>query len=187
VEGKKHRVVAPLLGSAVFFCLAPGLAVGVVPGTLAGWQIGPPFFGLAVLRVVGVILIIIGAASLLDSFARFALEGHGTPAPVAPPVILVVSGQYRYVRNPIYIAVVASIVGQALLFGSTLVLAYSGVVWCVFHLLVVGYEESTLRRQFGQSYGAYQAGVRRWWPRAKPWNPAKGATLEESGHRTPMH
>jgi protein-S-isoprenylcysteine O-methyltransferase Ste14 len=184
VEEKKHRAVAPLLGSAVLFCLAPGLAAGVVPGTLVGWQIGPPFVGLAVIRVVGVILIIIGAASLLDSFARFALEGHSTPAPVAPPVILVVSGQYRYVRNPIYIAVVASIVGQALLLGSTLVLGYSGIVWCVFHLLVVGYEEPTLRSQFGESYGAYQAGVRRWWPRVKPWNPAEARTLEESRHRT---
>jgi protein-S-isoprenylcysteine O-methyltransferase Ste14 len=179
VEEKKHRVVAPVLGSAVFFCLAPGLAAGVVPGALAAWQIGPPFLGLPVLRVVGVILIIITAASLLDSFARFALEGHGTPAPVAPPVILVVSGQYRYVRNPIYIAVVASIVGQALLFGSTLVLGYSAILWCIFHLLVVKYEEPTLRRQFGDSYGAYQAGVRRWWPRVKPWSPAEARTLEE--------
>ena len=171
MEEKKQRVVAPLLGSAVFFCVAPGLAAGVVPGALVGWQIGPPFLGLAFLRVVGIILIILGAASLLESFARFALEGHGTPAPVVPPVILVVSGQYRYVRNPIYIAVVASIVGQALLFGSILVLGYSGIVWCVFHFLVVGYEEPTLRWQFGESYNAYQASVRRWWPRVRPWHP----------------
>ena len=183
MEEKKQRVIAPLLGSALFFCVAPGLAAGVVPGMLVGWQMGPPFLGLAALRVVGVILIILSAASLLDSFARFALEGHGTPAPVAPPVILVMSGQYRYVRNPIYIAVVASIVGQAMLFGSIVVLGYSGIVWCVFHLLVVGYEEPTLRLQFGESYSAYQAGVRRWWPRVKPWNPAGAETLKDLGDR----
>lgn len=180
MEEKKHSVVAPVLGSAVFFCLAPGLVAGVLPGTLVGWQIRPPSLGLAVLCVVGVILIIIGAVSLLDSFARFALQGHGTPAPVAPPATLVLSGQYRYVRNLIYMAVVASIVGQALLFGSTRVLGYSGIVWCVFHLVVVWYEEPTLRWQFGESYGAYQAGVRRWWPRIKPWNAAEAPTLEES-------
>ena len=170
---KKQSVWAPLLGSFIFFCVAPGVVAGIIPGEIAGWQIGPPFLGLSVLRVVGVFLIIIGAACLLESFARFAIKGHGTPAPVAPPSTLVVSGLYRYVRNPMYIAVVATILGQALLFGSIGVLILAGAVWCLFHLFVIAYEEPTLRWQFGESYVAYQAGVRRWWPRVKPWSPAK--------------
>jgi protein-S-isoprenylcysteine O-methyltransferase Ste14 len=178
---KKHGVLAPLLGSAVFLCVAPGIVAGIVPGALAGWQIGPSFLGPGVFRVVGVLLITIGGAGLLDSFARFALQGRGTPALVAPPAILVVSGLYQYVRNPMYMAVVATILGQALLFGSTWVLGYAGIVWCLFHLLVVGYEVPALRWQFGESYGAYQAGVRRWWPRVKPWSLAEAGGLEKPG------
>jgi protein-S-isoprenylcysteine O-methyltransferase Ste14 len=184
VEEKKQGVWAPLLGSFIFFCVAPGVVAGIIPGEIAGWQIGPPFLGLGVFRVVGVLLIIIGAACLLESFARFAIKGHGTPAPVAPPATLVVSGLYRYVRNPMYIAVVATILGQALLFGSIGVLGLAGAVWCLFYLIVIAYEEPTLRWQFGDSYSAYQAGVRRWWPRVKPWSLAKASGLEESGRRT---
>jgi protein-S-isoprenylcysteine O-methyltransferase Ste14 len=146
---KNHGVLGPLLGSAIFFCVAPGVVAGVVPGLLAGWQVGPSLLGLGLFRLVGVLLITIGAAGLLDSFARFALQGRGTPAPVAPTATLVVSGLYRYVRNPMYLAVVAAILGQALLFGSTWVLGYAGIVWCLFHLFVVAYEEPTLRGQFG--------------------------------------
>jgi len=173
--GVKNRgVVGPVLGSAVFFCVAPGLAAGVVPGAIAGWHIGPPFLGLDLFRVIGAALIIIGTAGLLDSTARFALLGRGTPAPFAPPANLVVSGLYRYVRNPMYVAIVAAIFGQALLFGSMLVLGYAGVVWCVFHLFVTKCEEPVLLLQFGESYGLYQAGVRRWLPRIKPWSPIEG-------------
>ena len=163
-----------LLGSAIFFCVAPGLVAGVGPGAIAGWQIGPPFLGLCFFRVIGVILIIIGAAGLLDSMARFALKGRGTPAPFAPPATLVISGLYRYVRNPMYVAIVAAILGQALLFGNIAVLGYSVVVWCLFHLFIIKVEEPTLRSQFGESYSAYQSGVRRWWPRIKAWSRAEG-------------
>jgi protein-S-isoprenylcysteine O-methyltransferase Ste14 len=169
VVSRVRGLVGPILGSAVFFCLAPAVVAGIVPGLLAGWHIRPAFLGLSALRVVGVVLMVAGGLSLLDSFARFALQGRGTPAPIAPTATLVVSGQYRYVRNPMYIAVVTTILGQALLFGSTRVLGYGASVWCAFHVFVLAYEEPTLRGQFGQAYAAYQAGVRRWWPRVTPW------------------
>ncbi|MEW6669250.1 MAG: isoprenylcysteine carboxylmethyltransferase family protein [Thermodesulfobacteriota bacterium] len=181
---KKHGVLAPLLGSAVFFCVAPGVVAGVAPGAIASWQIGPPLLGLGVFRVVGVMLIIVGVGGLLDSTARFVLQGHGTPAPLASPSTLVVSGLYRHVRNPMYVAIVAAILGQAMLFGSIQVLGYTCVVWCFFHFFVIAYEEPTLQWQFGENYGAYRACVRRWWPRIKPWNPAEARNLEVSGHRT---
>jgi protein-S-isoprenylcysteine O-methyltransferase Ste14 len=163
--------LGPVLGSAVFFCLAPGVVAGFVPGALARWHIQAAFLGLGAFRVVGGVLIVAGGLSLLDCFARFAFQGRGTPAPIAPTATLIVSGQYRYVRNPMYVAVVAAILGQALLFGSTRVLGYAGLVWCAFHLFVLAYEEPTLDRQFGRAYSAYQAGVRRWWPRVTPWSP----------------
>jgi protein-S-isoprenylcysteine O-methyltransferase Ste14 len=169
VVNRVRGLVGPVLGSAVFFCLAPGVVAGIVPGLLASWHIRPAFLGLGALRVVGVVLMVSGGLSLLDSFARFALQGRGTPAPIAPTAALVVSGQYRYVRNPMYVAVVTTILGQALLFGSTRVLGYGALVWCAFHVFVLAYEEPTLRGQFGEAYAVYQAGVRRWWPRVTPW------------------
>lgn len=168
---RARRAAGPVVGSALFFCVAPGVVAGVVPGVLAGWRIGRPFLGIDGVRIVGVALMTAGGLGLLDCFARFALEGRGTPAPLAPTRTLVVSGAYRYVRNPMYVAVVATILGQALLFGSVRVLGYAALVWCAFQVFVVAYEEPTLRKQFGEAYVGYQAGVRRWWPRLRPWNP----------------
>ncbi len=70
-----------------------------------------------------------------------------------------------------YVGVVATILGQGFLFGSIGVLGFALVVWGFFHLFVIAYEEPTLKWQFGESYKIYQAGVRRWWPRLKPWRP----------------
>jgi protein-S-isoprenylcysteine O-methyltransferase Ste14 len=106
---------------------------------------------------------------LLDSFARFALQGLGTPAPVMPPKRLVVTGFYRYVRNPMYVAVTALIAGQGLLFGSVTVLEYGAIVWAGFFLFVVVYEEPVLGEQFADEYKRYRANVRRWLPRITPW------------------
>jgi protein-S-isoprenylcysteine O-methyltransferase Ste14 len=158
-----------LLGSLVFLVLAPGAVSGLVPWWLSRWQLQPPFLGLAPLRVLGGILVAAGVAALLDSFARFALRGLGTPAPVAPPRHLVVTGLYRHVRNPMYVANVAAVLGQALLLGDARVLWYAGVLWLAFHLFVLGYEEPALGRTFGAEYDAYRASVPRWIPRITAW------------------
>jgi protein-S-isoprenylcysteine O-methyltransferase Ste14 len=164
----KHRVSA-VLGSIVFFCVAPGTFAGYVPYRLTRWRIGPPLLGIPALRWVGGAMIAMGVAGLVECFARFALQGRGTPAPIAPPDVLVASGFYRHVRNPMYVAVLSVVLGQALLFGSVAVLEYAAVAFLAVHLFVLGYEEPTLQRQFGQSYETYRANVRRWWPRLRPW------------------
>jgi protein-S-isoprenylcysteine O-methyltransferase Ste14 len=105
----------------------------------------------------------------VESIVRFVVKGRGTPAPVLPPERLVVSGLYRHVRNPKYVAVVSIIAGQALIFGSVALLWYAGAVWLAFHTYVVLDEESTLARRFGADYDRYRAHVRRWWPRLRPW------------------
>jgi protein-S-isoprenylcysteine O-methyltransferase Ste14 len=127
---------------------------------------------LPVLRVIGVLLIIAGVPVLLDSFARFALTGLGTPAPVFPTRHLVVSGLYQYVRNPMYIAVVSVIIGQGLLFGDIRVMEYGVLVWLGFHLFVLAYEEPVLRSTFGTEYKVFCEHVPRWIPRLRPWRGA---------------
>ena len=109
-----------------------------------------------------------GVVVLVQAFARFVREGHGTPAPVAPTETLVVGGLYRYVRNPMYLAVLATIVGQALLFGQPILLGYAFVVWIAFASFVRFYEEPHLTRRFGESYRAYRAAVPAWVPRVRP-------------------
>ena len=168
-RGRRIRLMRAALGSFVFFLVAPGVVAGWIPYGLSGWRFGPPLLGLPGERWMGGLLVAIGLAGLVECFARFALQGRGTPAPVAPPAILVVGGLYRHVRNPMYVAVTAMIAGQAVLFGSRALLAYAAGVWLLFHLFVVGYEEGALRRQFGAAYDRYRAHVRRWWPRLRPW------------------
>jgi len=117
-------------------------------------------------------MIVVGGWVLLDSFARFAIQGIGTPAPVFPTERLVVSGLYRYVRNPMYIAVGLLIFGQALLFGDIRLLVYGAAISIVFHIFVIAYEEPTLRETFGSQYEEFCAHVPRWIPRWRAWNGA---------------
>src|SRR5215831_1379119 len=160
--------VSAVLGSALFFVVAPCVLAGLIPWWMSRWAFRPAFLGLEVTRAIGVLLILIGLPGLVDSFGRFALQGLGTPAPVAPTKNLVVTGLYRYVRNPIYVAVVAIIVGQALLFGAWRLIVYGALFWLACHLFVIAYEEPTLERTFGEQYDAYRANVPRWIPRFSP-------------------
>ena len=156
------------VGAALFFVAAPGVVAGLVPYVLTGWRLQPPWLGLVGMRSAGILLLAAGLLALIECFVRFVRHG-GTPAPVAPTERLVVSGLYRYVRNPMYVAVVSIILGQALLFGSRYLLGYAGIVWLLFHSFVVIYEEPTLRRRYGADYGRYASQVNRWWPRWRAW------------------
>ena len=165
-KGTRARAI---LGSFAFFLVAPAVVAGVVPFALVGWTMEPPLLGLTVFRLVGVVAIGMGLCCLVDCFARFAVEGRGTPGPMEQTEVLVASGLYRFVRNPMYVCVGAIVVGQALLFGQGRLLPYAGVLLVAFHLFVTLYEEPTLRRRFGESYETYCRHVRRWWPRLTPW------------------
>jgi len=161
-----------VLGSALFFVIAPSTIAGLIPFWMSRWSLQPPFFGFAALRALGIALIAIGVPVVLDSFGRFALQGLGTPAPVLPTRHLVITGSYRHVRNPIYLAVVAIILGQGLIFGHAGLLVYGAAFWLGFHLFVLAYEEPTLRRTFAAEYDTYCANVPRWLLRRRPWAPA---------------
>jgi protein-S-isoprenylcysteine O-methyltransferase Ste14 len=150
-------------GSLLFLFVAPGVVAGLIPWLLTGWDAAGDVPVLLI--VAGVALTAAGAAVLLHAFARFVVEGLGTPAPVAPTQHLVVGGLYRYVRNPMYLAVAATIVGQAMILGRPALLLYAllfgAVVWAFVHF----YEEPTLARQYGAEYDAYRRAVPGWWPR----------------------
>lgn len=158
-----------VLGSALFFVVAPLVLAGFVPWWTTYWEFQPAFFGLELTRAIGLMLIIAGVPGVVDSFARFALQGLGTPAPIAPAQKLVVTGLYRYVRNPIYVGVTAVIFGQALLFGDQRLLWYAALLWLFFHVWVRVFEEPTLKETFGAQYEDFRANVPRWIPRLTPW------------------
>jgi protein-S-isoprenylcysteine O-methyltransferase Ste14 len=155
------------LGTLAFFIVAPGTVAGVAPWIISGgWRRGDVP---SLVRAVGVFLVVGGLASLVESFARFVIQGHGTPDPMAPPAALVVTGQYRHVRNPMYVALVLSVWGQAAWLGSGPLFLYGAALWLPFHLRVVLYEEPALARQFGAPFEEYRCGVPRWVPRLTPW------------------
>ena len=160
-----------IFGSAIFLVVAPGTLAIYLPWTVTRWRFAPPLLGVFSFRIIGALLIAAGLPVLLDSFARFAIQGLGTPAPIAPPQRLVVTGLYRWVRNPMYVAVALLIFGQGLLFGSVRLLQYGLLVWLAFSAFVVLYEEPALSRKFGKEYEEYCVQVPRWIPRLKPLKP----------------
>jgi protein-S-isoprenylcysteine O-methyltransferase Ste14 len=154
------------IGSLLFLVVAPGVVAGLVPWLLTDWTSNDwPI----PLRLLGAASIAAGLALVLPAFVRFAVEGRGTPAPVAPTERLVVTGAYRYVRNPMYLGVAALIVGQGLLLGQAVLLAYAAIFVVVVTAFVRGYEEPTLARTFGAQYESYRRAVPRWRPRLRPW------------------
>lgn len=161
------RKATAIIGSALFLVIAPGFVAGLVPWWISHWRVEAPILGTTVSRAVGGLLAAAGIIVLLDSFARFAVQGLGTPAPVFPTRHLVITGLYRYVRNPMYLAVVSTILGQGLIFGNVRLLEYGGLVWILFHLFVVFYEEPTLTAGFGEEYRRFCADVPRWIPRIR--------------------
>jgi protein-S-isoprenylcysteine O-methyltransferase Ste14 len=163
------RKPTAILGSFVFLLLAPGVVMGLVPWWICGWQMRPPLLGFPGFRIIGAPLIAVGLPMLLDSFARFAIQGMGTPAPVLPTRHLVVTGFYRYVRNPMYVGGLALVSGQGLLFGDVRLFAYGFFIWLASHLFVIGYEEPKLKKTFGGEYLEYCTNVPQWIPRLKPW------------------
>lgn len=152
------------IGSAVWFVIAPGLAAGVLPWWITGWRAQDGSMSWLPMRVLGIILMTVGIGVLAHAFARFVLEGRGTPAPVAAPQSMVVGGLYRYVRNPMYVAVLAVVVGQSLTLASLGLLWYTVVLAAVFAAFVYGYEQPKLRQRFGDDYLEYCRTVPAWIP-----------------------
>lgn len=150
--------------SLLFLILAPGMVAGYMP---LAWLRNGSRLDTGFFAYLAFPLWILGGMILLWSFWNFLAQGQGTPAPVDPPKELVAAGFYRYVRNPMYVAVLAIIMGHFLWFGYWNLLIYAAIVFLAFHAFVTYYEEPTLKRKFGPAYEAYMKDVPRWIPRLR--------------------
>lgn len=163
--------------AAAAVSLAWGVVLGgtfgcLLPYLLSYWHFHQPVQFWWIAQAIGAVLICGGMVPLVDSFVQFFKSG-GTPVPVASPPRLVISGFYRYVRNPIYAGFMVILIGQALLFGSSGLLVYTVAAWCVGAAAVHFYEEPALTRKFGAEYQAYRHAVPAWIPRLTPWIPGE--------------
>ncbi len=159
------------LGTLVFLFLAPGTVAGMMPRWITGWQVPPMPTWWVGAQAAGVALIAAALTSLVAEFTRFAVQGIGTPAPVAPTRHLVVRGLYRYVRNPMYLCVDALLLGQTLLFASLPLLAYTVLAALAMAAFAHWYEEPNLGARFGAQYQQYRSRTPGWLPRAPGGRP----------------
>jgi protein-S-isoprenylcysteine O-methyltransferase Ste14 len=167
-EAAGERVILPrwaaAVGTALFLPVAAGFGIVLVPYWITRWQPGAPYP--VAVRVLGVVLIAAGGLMFIGGCVRFAAEGVGVPLPAEPSSRqLTVGGPYRYVRNPLYLAWVTAITGQALLLSRPVLLICAAAVLVAAVAFVRFYEEPSLARRFGEQYVAYRKQVPGWWPR----------------------
>src|SRR2546426_3898551 len=153
------------LKTLIFSILVPGTVAFVIPWLLVQQPWGLVFLFLS-FWLVGFLPLLLGVALYLWCAGAFTFIGKGTPAPIDAPKFLVKEGPYHWVRNPMYIAVLSIVIGQAILFRSFQLAGYALLVGVVVHLFVVFVEEPSLRSQFGESYETYLRTVPRWIPRS---------------------
>ena len=153
------------LKTLTFSILVPGTVAGFIPWLLLQGS-GETVLLFPSIWMVGFLPLLLGVGLYLWCAGAFTFIGKGTPAPIDAPKILVNEGPYRWVRNPMYIAVLSVVIGEAILYRSFLLAGYAVLIGVMFHLFVVFVEEPSLRRQFGESYETYLRTVPRWIPRS---------------------
>jgi len=153
-----------LFKNLVFTVLVPGTFGVYIPMAIARGT-GAKAAGFGFYWLVGFGMLMLGALIYLVCVMEFAVRGRGTPAPIDAPKRLVVSGLYRYVRNPMYVGVLAVVLGLTFLTRSPELLGYAALLALVFHTFIRLYEEPALRKQFGAQYDEYCSTVGRWVPR----------------------
>lgn len=153
-----------LIRALVYATLFMGFLLLFLPAQILTWSGITPPASLGLAQWTGMGVGVLGFLLAVSCVLTFVVIGRGTAAPFDPPRRLVSRGPYRYVRNPMYIGAGLVLAGAALFYGSPWLWAYLGLLWIVVHLLVVLYEEPTLRRLFGQDYEDYTKRVERWWP-----------------------
>jgi protein-S-isoprenylcysteine O-methyltransferase Ste14 len=157
-----HSMLA--LRSLFFTIVVPGTVAVLIPYLIVSREGASLHTPWTPLQVVSLVIMVVGAAILVRCIWDFAAKGRGTLAPIDPPKRLVVQGLFRYVRNPMYLGVLVLLLGEAAFFKSIALLQYTGIWFAIVHLVVVLYEEPSLRRRFGPPYERYCRSVHRWLP-----------------------
>lgn len=168
--GIPWRAVALPVEAVVFTAVVPGGVTYWIPRDVLGlWpEVLPSSWHTG--HIAAVPVLAVGLAVYLACLSDFVARGRGIPAPVDHPRRLVVTGLYRYVRNPMYVGVLLVLLAEALFFRSAWFLIYAMAWLLLVHLFVVLHEEPYLTRRFGASYRQYRSAVRRWIP-GKPYRP----------------
>jgi protein-S-isoprenylcysteine O-methyltransferase Ste14 len=148
VHDPMPQALGPILKTILFTMVVPGFVTVGAPYLLLG---GFPAPGGGPLAWLGLLCIVIGASIYFSCAWEFAVRGLGTPAPIAPTKLLVVSGLHGHVRNPMYIGAWLVVLSEAARFHAPLLVAYAAFLCLPVYLFVIFYEEPTLRRQFGKS------------------------------------
>lgn len=156
-------MISLFLRNLIFTILQPGLVAGLIPYLLFKWE-GKAFWPevWTISNTVGAVLAVSGFFILMICIRRFATEGQGTLSPLDPTKKLVISGLYKYSRNPMYVGVILLLLGEAVFGRSMVLLFYTGIVFTVFNLFIFLHEERRLKRDFGREYEDYCRKVRRW-------------------------
>jgi protein-S-isoprenylcysteine O-methyltransferase Ste14 len=164
IDRRKSGTAWLFAKASLFTLLVPGTVVLLLPYLLlADASLGAvDFLGMALL---GLPLLVLGAAFYLRCAYDFAWSGRGTPFPIDPPSQLVMSGPYRYSRNPMYVGVLTILAGEVLLYSDLRLLFFLLAMTVLFNIFILGYEERTLGRQFGEAYARYCEAVPRWIPK----------------------
>lgn len=151
------------------------LAFGLIPVSV--FLIGIPYliFSLGIaypyeiwgFKFFGAVIIFIGATLGIWAVRDFIIYSKGSPSPLYPPKQLVSNRLFHTIRNPMYMALVLIILGEAVFVGSFTLLIYALLIWSLFHLFVVRYEEPNMSKRFGSTYKDYLTDVPRWIPKIK--------------------
>ena len=159
-----------ILRAIIFTILIPGTIAGYLPWSLATGS--PQHFEIGPLRSIGLLVMLAGILFYAASAYFFVTKGNGTPAvwftkPIRfiigeEPRTLVLSGLYRFTRNPMYLGVVSTVLGEAILFEKQILFTYAASLWLIFHFVIIVIEEPHLRDREGETYEAYCRSVPRW-------------------------
>jgi protein-S-isoprenylcysteine O-methyltransferase Ste14 len=164
----RGKILFVLCKTAIFTAVVP-FTVGLWLPQRIHWAYSIPAdtsnFGRPQDQILALVLLLLGCAIYLWCAWDFSVKGMGTPAPIDAPKILVISGLYRYVRNPMYLGIFCLIISRAFFFHSLPIVWYLLVVVLLVNLFVRGYEEPHLRNIFGEQYTDYCHRVPRWFPR----------------------
>jgi protein-S-isoprenylcysteine O-methyltransferase Ste14 len=152
-----------LLRNLFFTILHPGLVAGLIPFWILGTKANIPVVqSWRFYQSSGTLLFVIGLAVMLNCILSFAVKGRGTLSPADPTKRLVITGLYRFSRNPMYIGVMMILIGEAIFFQSVNLWIYLVVVCIGFNMFILLHEEPRLRRDFGEEYNRYCQKTRRW-------------------------